>query len=113
GPRFEELLKSLTPHPKSGLYFANPETGKPYCPRYLQKVFQKAVIAAGIEKRLPLRSYDLRGTFAMHRAMIVRDFRQLQTEMGHRDAGSLQNYLAEAGQYDPRESIFYGVDVSV
>lgn len=109
GPRFEALLRSLTPHPVTGLYFCRATTGKPYISRYVLKVFDKAVTAAGITKRLPLVPYDLRGTYATHRAMVVRNFRQLQTEMGHSSPQSIEHYLDSATHYRPTDSIFYGV----
>ena len=110
GPRFQELLLSLAPHPETGLFFCNPVTGRRYVARYLQLAFTKAVAAAAIGRRIV--PYDLRGTFAMHRAMVMKMFRQLQSEMGHLDPKSLENYLAEASKCDPRDSIFYGVDTS-
>ena len=110
GPHFQELLTSLVAHPETGLFFCNPATGRRYVARYLQLTFKKAVAEAGIERRVV--PYDLRGTFAMHRAMVVNSFRQLQAEMGHGDPKSIQNYLDEAATCDPKESIFYGVDAS-
>ena len=56
--------------------------------------------------------HDLRGTFATHRAMVVKSFRQLQAEMGHLDLKSILNYLDEASVCDPKASIFFGVDAS-
>ena len=109
GPRFEELLKSLVAHPATGRYFCNPMTGAPYAARYVLNVFGKASVAAGISKRLPVTPYDLRGTFATHRAMVVRSFRQLQTEMGHSSPKSIEHYLASASHHRPQESIFYGI----
>ena len=109
GPRFEVLLKSLTPHPGSGLFFCNPETGKPYTSRYTLKVFGTVMQATGIKKRLPVTPYDLRGTFCTHRAMIVKSFRQLQTEMGHLSPQSIEHYLAAASHHQPEESIFFGI----
>lgn len=110
GPRFQELLLSLVAHPETGLYFCNPETGQRYVARYLQLTFTKAAEAAKLGRRVT--PYDLRGTFAMHRAMVVKGFHQLKTEMGHLDAKSIQNYLDEVAACDPRESIFHGVDAS-
>lgn len=111
GPRFEELLRSLTPHPVSGLYFCNQETGVPYSSRYVLKLFNKAITEAGITKRKPVVPYDLRGTYATHRAMVVRNFRQLQSEMGHASPTSIQHYLDSATHYLPTDSIFYGISV--
>jgi integrase len=110
GPRFEALLKEIVPHPTTGLLFGNQATGQPYVARYVQNVFHRAVKAAGIIKRVPLIPYDLRGTFAAHRAMVVQSFRQLQSEMGHLDPKSIQHYLDEAAHHDPKgESIFFGI----
>ncbi len=79
GRRFEKLLRRLEPHPVSGLYFVN-RFGKPLSLCTIEHAFVRARALAGMEKLTP---YDLRGTFAMHRAMVVKNFRQLQTEMGH------------------------------
>jgi len=68
----------------------------------LQVAFGKAVVAAKLGRRVV--PYDLRGIFCTHRAMVVKSFRQLQSEMGHLDPKSLENYLAEASKCDPRES---------
>jgi len=109
GKRFEALLKGLTPHTGSGLYFCNPDTGLPYTSRYILKVFDAAMERAGVTKRLPVTPYDLRGTFATHRAMMVRSFRQIQTEMGHLSPQSIQHYLASGSHHKPEDSIFYGI----
>ena len=71
--------------------------------------YYKAIAAAGIEKRLPPSPYDLRGTFCMHRAMVVKSFRQIQTEMGHASPKSIEHYLAVAGHHRMAESIFNGI----
>lgn len=110
GPKFQAMLRSLTPHPVTGLYFCNPTTGKNYSPNHYQSTFRDAVAAAKFNRRIV--SHDLRGTFCMHRAMVVKGFRQLQTEMGHLDPTSIQSYMSEASHHDPKESIFYGIDVS-
>jgi integrase len=112
GPKFEALLRRLTPHATSKLYFARPETGEPYCERHLLRVFQTAVKVAGIVKRKIPCPYDLRGTFAMHRAMRVKNFRQLQAELGHTSPQSIQNYLDEAKHFKAKDSIFVGVKVT-
>lgn len=109
GPRFETLLRSMIPHPVSGLYFYSKETGEPYSPRYVLKVFARAIKDAGIAKRMPVVPYDLRGTYATHRAMVVKSFRQLQTEMGHSSPKSIEHYLDSATHHLPSESIFYGI----
>jgi integrase len=112
GPRFEELLRNLKPHPATGLYFCHPETGLPYSHRYVVKVFDKAIEAAGITKRASVTPYDLRGTFATHRAMVVDGFRQLQVEMGHLSPKSIEHYLAAASHYRPEDSIFYSAKLT-
>ena len=99
-------------HPMSGLYFCNPKTGEPNDARHVLNVFDKAVDAAKIVKRLPVTPYDLRGSFATHRAMVVRSFRQLQTEMGHSSPKSIEHYLASASHHRPQESIFHGIPES-
>ncbi len=108
GPRFEELLKSLVPHPVSRLFFCHQDTGKPYSRIHLARVFKKALQKSGINKKAV--AYDLRGTFAVHRAMVVRNFRQLQVELGHASPESIQHYLNQATHFDPKESIFYGIE---
>ena len=103
GPRFEALLNRLKPHPVSGLYFCRP-SGEAYKVDSIDGVFAKIRDAAGLPNVKP---YDLRGTFAMHRAMVVKNFRQLQTEMGHSSPMSIQSYLDEASRFKPDESIFF------
>lgn len=103
GPRFEALLARLTPHPTTGLYFCKPN-GKPYGVCWIDRIFGKISGAADLTEVKP---YDLRGTFAMHRAMVVKNFRQLQTEMGHSSPMSIQSYLDEASRFKPEDSIFH------
>ena len=112
GPSLEALLRRLKPHPVTGLMFAQPETGQPYCDRYLLTAFQAAVRKASIVKRKLPRPYDLRGTFATHRAMMRISFRQLQIELGHSSPISIRNYLDEATHCTEKDSIFFGVDVT-
>lgn len=45
--------------------------------------------------------------FAMHRAIVIRDFRQLQMELGHEDPLSVQSYLDNTSRMMPEDSIFY------
>lgn len=106
GPRFRALLSRLTPHPNSGLYFSNPN-GKPLSLWNIEHKFAGVRDRAGLSHVIP---YDLRGTFCMHRAMVVRNFRQLQTEMGHGNPLSIQSYLDEANRFKPEESIFFGAE---
>lgn len=103
GPRFEKLLRRLTPHPVTGLYFPN-RFGRPLSLTTIEHAFQKARSLASMDEVMP---YDLRGTFAMHRAIVVKNFRQLQTEMGHSNPNSIQSYLDEARRFQKEESIFY------
>lgn len=103
GPRFDKLLKGLRPHPETGFFFCRAD-GKPYPLITVQHGFVRARKLAGLDKVIP---YDLRGTFAMHRAMVVKNFRQLQAEMGHGNPMSIQSYLDEASRYRKEESIFY------
>ncbi len=112
GPGLEALLRRVKPHPVTGLLFARPETGAPYCDRYLLTAFQAAVREAGIVKRKLPRPYDLRGTFATHRAMMGISFRQLQIELGHASPISIRNYLDAAADCTEKDSIFFGVDVT-
>ncbi len=103
GARFEKLLRRLEAHPESGLYFAD-RFGKPLSLNTVEHAFQRARKLASMDEVTP---YDLRGTFAMHRAMVVKNFRQLQTEMGHSNPNSIQSYLDEASRFRKDESIFY------
>lgn len=71
---------------------------------YFQRLFSEARAAAEMAEIHP---HDLRGTFAMHRAMVINSFRQLQAELGHGNPRSMQAYLDRARQFDPKESVFY------
>ena len=108
GPRFTALLERLKPHPKTGYYFyANYKFSVSHLSvAYAERRFAEARVAAELPD---IHMHDLRGTFAMHRAMVVATFHQLQQELGHRDARSVQSYLDSASQFrsDPKESIFY------
>lgn len=42
--------------------------------------------------------------------MVVKNFRQLQAEMGHSNPMPIQSYLDEAGRYQKEESIFFEVE---
>lgn len=106
GPRFKALLARLTPHPETGYFFCK-RNGQPYSLNYIEHNFAEARETAGLKQAIP---YDLRGTFAMHRAMVVKNFRQLQTEMGHGSPQSIQSYLDEASRYRVEESIFHMPD---
>lgn len=113
GPRFAALLGRLSPHPKTGYYFYAFErggTGSALSYNYFQRLFSEAREAARLPELQPnekLHPHDLRGTFAMHRAMVVNSFRQLQAELGHGNPRSMQAYLDRARQFDPKESVFY------
>jgi integrase len=96
----------MTPHPETGYFFFK-RAGRPYSLSQVEHLFSKAREAAGLGHTIP---YDLRGTFAMHRAMVVKNFRQLQTEMGHGNPQSIQSYLDEASRYRVEESIFHVPD---
>lgn len=107
GPRFTALLARLQPHPVTGYYFyANKFSKTSLSVAYANRRFIEAREAAELPE---IHMHDLRGTFAMHRAMVVATFHQLQQELGHRDARSVQSYLDSASQFrsDPKESIFY------
>lgn len=103
GQRFETLLKRLIPHPDTRLYFCRKD-GTPYPLQTIDNTFVRTRRLASLDGVTP---YDLRGTFAMHRAIVVKNFRQLQTEMGHSNPMSIQSYLDEANRYQKDESIFY------
>ena len=103
GPRCVALLRRLSAHPKSGYYFAG-RRGHPlpygWTRNHLSEGAQKAGFAW-------LRPHDLRHTFAMHRAIFIRDFRQLQMELGHEDPASVQSYLDNSSRMKREDSIFY------
>lgn len=89
GPRFRALLARLQPHPETGYYFYATKFSLSHLSvPYAERRFAEAREAA---KLGDIRLHDLRGTFAMHRAMVVPTFHQLQQELGHRDARSVQS----------------------
>lgn len=104
GPRLTRLLESLVPHPKTGYYFCQSDDGRPLRYDWVNREFVIARGKAGLDH---VHLHDLRGTFTMHRSMVVKNFRQLQAELGHRDAHSIQSYLDRAQCFNPEESIFY------
>lgn len=105
GPRFAVLAAGLKPHPQTGFYFyASVAQGRCLSVSYANRRFVEARSRVGLEH---VHQHDLRGTFAMHRAMVVNSFRQLQAELGHGDPRSVQSYLDRARQFEPRESIFW------
>lgn len=103
GPRFSALLRKMSPDPKTGNFFPIP----------YQAVSDHFVVArerAGLReefKNVDFHVHDLRGTFAVHRGVVVKTMRQLEAELGHNDWKSLQSYLDRADQLAPEESIFY------
>lgn len=107
GPRFAKLLKRMKPHSVTGAYFHDRQ-GKPLKLQVIDRAFHRVRKLASLDHVNP---YDLRGTFAMHRAMVVKNFRQLQTEMGRSNPMSIQSYLDEAGRYRREDSIFADVNV--
>lgn len=102
GPRFVSLLSKLKGHPTTGYFFAG-QHGKPFPYPWLRAKLVAGARKAGIEW---FRSHDSRHTFAMHRAIIVKDFRQLQMELGHEDPVSVQSYLDNTARFRPEDSIF-------
>lgn len=108
GPRFADLMTRLKPHPQSGFYFhatlRDPNKATAMSDSYAGRRFAEARHAAGLDH---IHMHDLRGSFCMHRALVVTNFRQLQAEMGHSSPASMQVYLDRSRQFDPRESIFY------
>lgn len=103
GPRFSALLSKMSPDPRTGNYFAIPYNA----------VTENFVIARERAKLkdefngVDFHVHDLRGTFAVHRGVVVKTMRQLEAELGHNDWKSLQSYLDRADQLAPEESIFY------
>lgn len=102
GPRFTSLLRSMVPHPLTGNYFAG-RRGQPLTYSWVYKHLAKGGDEAGFTW---LRPHDLRHTFAMHRAMVIRDFRQLQMELGQEDPASVQSYLDNTSRMHREDSIF-------
>lgn len=103
GPRFIAILRRLKPHPKSGFFFAG-RRGRPLPYPWAYKHHAAGVESSGFTW---LRPHDLRHTFAMHRAIVVRDFRQLQMELGHEDPASVQSYLDNTARMRREDSIFH------
>lgn len=103
GPRLEELLRRLKPHPETG-YFFTKRNGEPCNSDHIDHVFGTVRDLAGLSE---YRFHDLRHTYAMHRAMTHVTFRQLQIELGHGSPQSIQAYLDQAVRFDPEHSLFY------
>ncbi len=102
GPRFISLLRRMTPHPRTGNYFAG-RRGEPLPYPWVYKHLAQGGRTAGFDW---LRPHDLRHTFAMHRAMAIRDFRQLQMELGQEDPASVQSYLDNTARMRSEDSLF-------
>ena len=107
GNRFVELMRRINSHSKTGNFFVV-KNGEPIKPVSFEHAFVKVRNKIGLGDT---HIHDLRHTFCMHRAMVVKSFRQLQTEMGHSSAASIQKYLDEAQRFDITESIFYQKNV--
>lgn len=103
GPRLRLLLEKMVPHPQSRAYFSFQNDGAPMSYSWVSKLFREARVKAGLGH---VKIHDLRGTFAMHRAVVIQDFRQLQAELGHSSPNAVQSYLDTAEQLDRSESIF-------
>jgi integrase len=103
GPRFKPLLSRLEAQGNSGRLFPLTYPG-----------FSGLFAAAREKAKLDhIHAHDLRGTFAVHRALVVKSFRQLQAELGHRDSKSVESYLDRAEQFDPKQSIFYAPPIQL
>jgi integrase len=85
GPRLTQLLEKLSPHPVTGYFFHHPD-GRPLRYESVARAFRAIRGKVGMGH---VHLHDLRGTFIMHRAMVVKNFRQLQAEVGHGDAQSI------------------------
>lgn len=103
GPRFISLLRRLVAHTQSGYYFAG-RRGRPLKYSWVYKHLSEGAEKADFAW---LRPHDLRHTFAMHRAIVIRDFRQLQMELGHEDPASVQAYLDNTSRMRHEDSIFF------
>jgi integrase len=105
GPRLDIILSKMRPDSATGKYF-------PYSERVVGNDFDVARKKAGLDKLFPetgFHIHDLRGTFAVHRAMSGVAPRQLQYEMGHKNSASIEAYLGRAEEFDPEDSIFFVV----
>lgn len=102
-PRLRELLLELRPHPVTGYVFTN-KRGKPRGCAWFRKVLYRALAKAGLTR---IHFHDLRGTFTVHRALVVRDFYQLQTELGHESSESINAYLGFTARMNAADSIFF------
>ena len=103
GPRLEDLLRRLKPHPETG-YFFTKRNGQPCNSDHIDHVFGTVRELAELKD---YRFHDLRHTFAMHRAMTHLTFRQLQIELGHSSPQSVQAYLDQAVRFEPQQSLFF------
>ncbi|MDO8757296.1 MAG: tyrosine-type recombinase/integrase [Elusimicrobiota bacterium] len=103
GPRLEDVLRRLKPHPETG-YFFTKRNGEPCNSDHIDHVFGSVRNLAGLKEN---RFHDLRHTYAMHRAMTLVTFRQLQIELGHASPQSIQAYLDQAVRFEPKQSLFY------
>ena len=105
GERFISLLKNMKPHPATNFYFYGAKgEGTPLPYRWARRQLVAGARKANLDW---LRPHDMRHTFAMHRAIVIRDFRQLQMELGHEDPISVQSYLDNTARLKPEDSIFY------
>jgi len=105
GPRFSSLLKGMRPHPSTGYYFYGANgRGTPLPYQWARRQLVSGARKAGLNW---LRPHDMRHTFAMHRAIVIRDFRKLQMELGHEDPVSVQSYLDNTARLDPSDSVFH------
>jgi integrase len=89
-------------HPESGFFFAG-RRNRPLPYSWVYKHLTEGADSAGFAW---LRPHDLRHTFAMHLSIVVRDFRQLQMELGHEDPTSVQSYLDNTARMRREDSIF-------
>lgn len=103
GPRFSVLLAKMNASTASGRFFPMPYST-------VSKDFEKAREKARLREHfrgIEFHLHDLRGTFAVHRAVVVKTNRQLEAEIGHSDWNSLRSYLDRADVLAPEESIFH------
>lgn len=105
GPRFSELLSRLTPAGGEGYFFPGYGDDEPVCSGTLNYWFYQILKIRPEFSKYHL--HDTRGTFTVHRAMVIKSFRQLMVELGHTNAQSVQSYLAIAEAHLPEESIFF------